>query len=111
MDRLPVGDGADRFRAAAGDRLGDGLNDIEMLQGAGVGVAMGNGHRRAKGGRRPRAGLAPDGIATMLEALARKADCAGRQADPTAHIAAISTISIHGSRHENQQAQFVAPSF
>jgi hydroxymethylpyrimidine pyrophosphatase-like HAD family hydrolase len=24
--------------------FGDGLNDMEMLQGAGIGVAMGNGH-------------------------------------------------------------------
>ena len=28
--------------------FGDGLNDIEMLEAAGIGVAMGNGHEKAK---------------------------------------------------------------
>ncbi len=28
--------------------FGDGLNDVEMLKAVGIGVAMGNGHEKAK---------------------------------------------------------------
>jgi Cof subfamily protein (haloacid dehalogenase superfamily) len=51
--------------------FGDGLNDIEMLQGVGLGVAMGNGHPAAKAAaNRVAPALHHDGIATILNELA-----------------------------------------
>ena len=60
------------FTADRAIAFGDGLNDIEMLQGVGVGVAMGNGHPSAKAAADHVApALHLDGIATMLEELAQ----------------------------------------
>jgi Cof subfamily protein (haloacid dehalogenase superfamily) len=51
--------------------FGDGLNDIEMLQGVGIGVAMGNGHPALKAvANRVAPALHLDGIAIMLNELA-----------------------------------------
>ena len=51
--------------------FGDGLNDIEMLQGVGLGVAMGNGHPELKAVANHIApALQMDGIAKVLEDLA-----------------------------------------
>jgi len=51
--------------------FGDGLNDIEMLQGVGLGVAMDNGHPAAKAAaNRIAPALHLDGIATVLTDLA-----------------------------------------
>jgi len=51
--------------------FGDGLNDMEMLQGVGVGVAMDNGHPELKAvANRIAPALHLDGIATMLKELA-----------------------------------------
>jgi Cof subfamily protein (haloacid dehalogenase superfamily) len=52
--------------------FGDGLNDIEMVQGVGLGVAMGNGHPALKAvANRVAPALHLDGIATMLDELAQ----------------------------------------
>ena len=60
------------FTADQAIAFGDGLNDIEMLQGAGLGVAMGNGHPTAKAAAdRVAPALHLDGIATMLAELAQ----------------------------------------
>jgi len=51
--------------------FGDGLNDMEMLQGVGLGVAMGNGHPELKAiANRIAPALHMDGIATVLNELA-----------------------------------------
>ena len=51
--------------------FGDGLNDIEMLQGVGLGIAMDNGHPELKAiAHRIAPALHLDGIAAMLEELA-----------------------------------------
>lgn len=51
--------------------FGDGLNDMEMLQGVGLGVAMENGHPALKAiANRVAPALHLDGIATMLNELA-----------------------------------------
>ena len=51
--------------------FGDGLNDMEMLQGVGLGVAMDNGHPALKAiANRVAPALHLDGIATMLNELA-----------------------------------------
>ena len=51
--------------------FGDGLNDIEMLLGVGLGVAMGNGHPELKAiANRIAPALHMDGIATVLNELA-----------------------------------------
>jgi Cof subfamily protein (haloacid dehalogenase superfamily) len=52
--------------------FGDGLNDIEMLQGVGLGVAMDNGHAELKAvAKRIAPALHLDGVATMLDELAQ----------------------------------------
>lgn len=55
--------------------FGDGLNDMQMLQGVGLGIAMDNGHPELKAiANRIAPALHLDGIATMLEELARTKD-------------------------------------
>ncbi|WP_213422377.1 Cof-type HAD-IIB family hydrolase [Bhargavaea massiliensis] len=50
--------------------FGDGLNDIEMLEAAGIGVAMGNAHEKAKERADYIAGdVSEDGIARILDRL------------------------------------------
>jgi Cof subfamily protein (haloacid dehalogenase superfamily) len=50
--------------------FGDGLNDIQMLRGAGIGIAMDNGHPELKAvADRIAPPLDQDGIARMLEEL------------------------------------------
>ena len=52
--------------------FGDGLNDIEMLQGVGLGIAMDNGHPELKAvAHRIAPALHLDGIAAMLKELSR----------------------------------------
>ena len=52
--------------------FGDGLNDMQMLQGVGLGIAMDNGHPDLKAiADRVAPALHLDGIATMLEELAQ----------------------------------------
>lgn len=50
--------------------VGDGLNDLDMIEWAGLGVAMGSGHPglKAKAGR-VTASLAEDGVAVLIEQL------------------------------------------
>ena len=51
--------------------FGDGLNDMEMLQGVGLGVAMDNGHPELKAVANCIApALHLDGVATILDTLA-----------------------------------------
>ena len=58
------------FTPAQAVAFGDGLNDIEMLQGVGLGVAMGNGHPTLKAiADRVAPALHLDGIATMIAEL------------------------------------------
>ena len=53
--------------------FGDGLNDMEMLQGVGLGIAMGNGHPDLKAvADHVAPALHHDGIAVMLAELANK---------------------------------------
>ena len=53
--------------------FGDGLNDREMLQGVGLGIAMGNAHPGLKAvADRIAPALDEDGIAAMLDELARE---------------------------------------
>ena len=59
------------FVAAQAIAFGDGLNDMEMLQGVGMGVAMDNGHPALKAvADRVAPALHLDGVATMLGELA-----------------------------------------
>ena len=59
------------FSAAQAIAFGDGLNDREMLQGVGLGVAMDNGHPQLKAiADRVAPALHLDGVATMLGELA-----------------------------------------
>ena len=59
------------FLAEHAIAFGDGLNDMEMLQGVGLGVAMGNGHPELKAiANRIAPALHLDGIATVLNELA-----------------------------------------
>lgn len=59
------------FRPEQAIAFGDGLNDIEMLQGVGLGVAMGNGHPQLKAiANHIAPALHMDGIATVLQDLA-----------------------------------------
>ena len=52
--------------------FGDGLNDMQMLQGVGLGIAMDNGHPDLKAvADRIAPALHLDGIAAMLDELAR----------------------------------------
>ena len=52
--------------------FGDGLNDIEMLQGVGLGVAMDNGHPALKAvANRIAPAMNLDGIARVLNDLAQ----------------------------------------
>lgn len=52
--------------------FGDGLNDLEMLQGVGLGIAMDNGHPALKAiAKRIAPALHLDGIASMLAELAQ----------------------------------------
>ena len=58
------------FSAAEAIAFGDGLNDREMLQGVGIGVAMGNGHPELKAiADRIAPALADHGVARMLAEL------------------------------------------
>ena len=53
--------------------FGDGLNDMEMLQGVGMGIAMGNAHPRLKAvAKRIAEQVHLDGVAKMLAQLARE---------------------------------------
>lgn len=59
------------FRPDEAIAFGDGLNDIQMIQGVGLGIAMGNGHPKLKAvADRVAPPLLEDGIARMLETLA-----------------------------------------
>ena len=59
------------FQAHQAIAFGDGLNDIEMLQGVGLGIAMDNGHPELKAiANRIAPALHLDGIAAMLDELA-----------------------------------------
>ena len=59
------------FKPEQAVAFGDGLNDMEMLQGVGLGVAMDNGHPELKAVANHIApALHLDGIATMLNTLA-----------------------------------------
>jgi Cof subfamily protein (haloacid dehalogenase superfamily) len=50
--------------------VGDGMNDLEMLQWAGLGVAMGDAQPAVKAGAdRVTAGVAEDGVAALIDAL------------------------------------------
>lgn len=52
--------------------FGDGMNDLEMLQGVGMGIAMDNGHPTLKAiADRIAPALHLDGVATMLAELGR----------------------------------------
>jgi hypothetical protein len=58
------------FRADQAIAFGDGLNDMQMLQGVGLGIAMGNAHPELKAiADRVAPALHLDGIARMLEEL------------------------------------------
>ncbi|MEI7614293.1 MAG: HAD family hydrolase [Betaproteobacteria bacterium] len=58
------------FRIDQSIAFGDGLNDLEMIQGAGVGIAMDNGHPQLKAiADRIAPALHLDGIAMMLNEL------------------------------------------
>ena len=58
------------FRAEQAIAFGDGLNDMEMLKGVGLGVAMGNGHPELKAiANHIAPALHLDGIATVLQEL------------------------------------------
>jgi hypothetical protein len=60
------------FQAHQAIAFGDGLNDMEMLQGVGLGVAMDNGHPELKAvANRIAPALHLDGVATMLNELAQ----------------------------------------
>lgn len=70
------------YSAAQAVAFGDGLNDLEMLQGVGVGVAMENCHPSLRAvAQRVAPALHLDGIATVLSELAQgqatPACCAG----------------------------------
>jgi len=66
------------FEAHQAIAFGDGLNDIEMLQGVGLGVAMENGHPDLKAvAQRIAPALHKDGIATVLGELQAKTHCHG----------------------------------
>ncbi len=59
------------FRPEDSVAFGDGLNDLQMLQGVGLGIAMDNGHPDLKAvADRIAPALQLDGIARMLEELA-----------------------------------------
>lgn len=59
------------FRPEQAIAFGDGLNDLQMLQGVGLGIAMDNGHPDLKAvADRIAPALHLDGIARMLEELA-----------------------------------------
>ena len=59
------------FKSEQAIAFGDGLNDMEMLQGVGLGIAMDNGHPILKSvANRIAPALHLDGIASMLEELA-----------------------------------------
>ncbi|MDB5096369.1 MAG: Cof-like hydrolase [Cyanobacteria bacterium RYN_339] len=50
--------------------VGDGLNDLDMIEFAGLGVAMGSGHPGLKAAAdRVTAGLKEDGVAVLIEQL------------------------------------------
>ncbi|MDB5096372.1 MAG: family hydrolase [Cyanobacteria bacterium RYN_339] len=50
--------------------VGDGLNDLDMLEFAGLGVAMGSGHPGLKSvADGVTAGLKEDGVAVLIEQL------------------------------------------
>jgi len=58
------------FAPAQAIAFGDGLNDLEMLQGVGLGIAMDNGHPTLKAiAKRIAPALHLDGIAAMLAEL------------------------------------------
>lgn len=58
------------FRPEQAIAFGDGLNDMEMLQGVGLGVAMDNGHPELKAiAKRIAPALHMDGVAAVLNEL------------------------------------------
>ena len=58
------------FQAHQAIAFGDGMNDMEMIKGVGVGIAMGNGHPELKAAAdRVALPLHEDGIAIMLDEL------------------------------------------
>ncbi len=58
------------FRSEQAIAFGDGLNDMQMLKGVGLGIAMDNGHPELKAiARRIAPPLQQDGIARMLHTL------------------------------------------
>ena len=60
------------FKPEQAVAFGDGLNDMEMLQGVGLGVAMDNGHPELKAvANRIAPALHLDGVATVLNELAK----------------------------------------
>ena len=62
------------FRPEQAIAFGDGRNDIEMLQGVGLGIAMDNGHPALKAiANRIAPALDQNGIASMLETLSKEA--------------------------------------
>jgi hydroxymethylpyrimidine pyrophosphatase-like HAD family hydrolase len=66
------------FEAHQAVAFGDGLNDIEMLQGVGLGVAMENAHPDLKAvAQRIAPALHKDGIAAVLGELQAKTHCHG----------------------------------
>ena len=58
------------FQAHQAIAFGDGMNDMEMIKGVGIGIAMGNGHPELKAvADRVALPLHEDGIAIMLDEL------------------------------------------
>ena len=72
------------FAAAEAVAFGDGLNDREMLQGVGLGIAMGNGHPELKA-IADRVAVMRDGrvveLGTALEVFERRGALVGRQTE------------------------------
>ena len=60
------------FQAHQAIAFGDGLNDMQMLKGVGLGIAMDNGHPELKAiAKRIAPALHLDGVAVMLDELTR----------------------------------------
>jgi hypothetical protein len=71
------------FQAHQAIAFGDGLNDIEMLQGVGLGIAMANGHAQLRAiAKRIAPALHLDGIAATLDELAQERSSGRARAMP-----------------------------